>query len=107
MGYIYLFEATTDYEQQYKIGFTKNKRSKDVRLSAIKTGNPGDVKCIEFIKTKHNRKVETSMHNHFKSKQINREWFDLDFEDVKNFRNLCEKIEKNYDVLKESENPFI
>ena len=106
MSIIYLISSTSDYDQQYKIGYTKNLKSLRNRELAIKTGNPGDVKVIEVFNTKHNRKVEIAMQNRFKTKQINREWFELELEDINNFIKNCETIEKNYDILLTNKNPY-
>lgn len=106
MGYIYLLESNIDYEQYHKIGFTKNKDIYCNRLPNIGTGNPGEIKVLYLFETKHNRKVETSLHYYFGSKRGKGEWFKLEITDINNFIKICEKLETNFDILKENENPF-
>lgn len=101
MSYIYLLESVTDENKLiYKIGYTKNIEQ---RSKAHKTSNPDAILVYQF-KTKHKRKIETYLHNKFKSKHYYGEWFFLDEEEVKNFILLCENIENKFDSL--SDNPF-
>lgn len=103
MGYIYLFECASDHNTSYKIGFTKNKNISK-RISSLQTGNKDTIKCVDIFKTKHKRKIETTLHNRFNYCRLEGEWFDLDIKDVANFKDTCENIEKNFDSLKD--NPF-
>ena len=106
MGYIYLFESISEYQVLYKIGFTKNKNTLKKRVKQLQTGNPNKIKMVEFFGSEHGRKLETTLHNIYSSKRLEGEWFELDDYDVKLFIDSCEKIEKNFDVLLESNNPF-
>ena len=105
VGYIYLIECVTDYEQTYKIGFSKNKNI-EKRLINLRTGNPGTLKIIDVFETKHNRRVETALHSKFNSKRKKGEWFEMDIDDVANFQKICENIEEGFDILKQHNNPF-
>jgi len=105
MAIIYLIEAVRDYDTVYKIGYTKSENSKKNRIKNLQTGNDGELKFIHEFHTKHGRKVETSIHNYLKQDHKKGEWFDMELSDVVNFPKICEKIEKNFDILKY--NPFI
>ena len=105
MAFIYLIQSENNYEKLYKIGFTRNKDVKK-RLNQLKTGNPSRLSIVEKFETKHNRKVETTLHNIYSMKNIDGEWFRLDEYDVQNFLENCSKIEENFDVLFENDNPF-
>lgn len=105
MGYVYLLECISDYEQVYKIGYTKNKKISQ-RISNLQTGNQDDMEPLYMFETKHGRKLETALHNMYSHKRINREWFQLDLTDVVNFENTCSKVENNFDFLKNEKNNF-
>jgi len=105
-GYIYLFECVSDYETTYKIGYTRNKDTKK-RIRGLQTGNKNKIKCIDIFKTKHGRKVETTLHNLYSFKREGGEWFDLDYGDVLQFQDTCQKIEDNFDILDKYDNPFM
>lgn len=81
----------------YKIGFTKDLNK---RLKSLHTACSTDLEIIATFQTKHKRKVETSLHNRFNYKRVNREFFDLTYEDEINFLKICETIEKAFDTLK-------
>ena len=104
MAYIYLIES--EYKQEkYKIGFTRNKDVKK-RLKQLKVGNPSNLTILEKFKTKHKRKIETALHNIYSIKNVDGEWFELEKYDVDNFIENCSKLEKNFDILKENNNPY-
>lgn len=89
----------------YKIGVTK--KDVDVRIKELQIGNPSKLSLIESYKTKWDFKLENALHIHFKRHKVQSEWFELTEENVKEFLTLCEKYEKNFDVLKEFNNPFL
>ena len=81
MDSIYLLKDSIGY---YKIGFTKLKVAD--RIKQLQTGCSGNFELIYEFKTKHNRKLETSLHNLFRHKHINREFYDLSLEDEDRFK---------------------
>lgn len=99
--YVYLIKDEYGY---YKIGVTKDIKQ---RMSTLYTGSSGEHVLINYFQTNHNRKLETALKNRFSRKNKKGEWFMLSNEDVNNFNSICEKIEESYDILKESNNPFI
>ena len=103
MSYIYLLRSQFDDVDVYKIGYSKNPKQ---RLKELKTGNP-NIEIVATFKTKHNRKIETALHNQHKYKNVNGEWFYLMSHDVDNFLPQCETMEKNFDTLKSAGNPYI
>lgn len=107
MGYIYLFESVSEYEKLYKIGYTKNKQTLKKRIKQLQTGNPNKIKMVDFFKSYHGRKVETTLHNIYSTRRLEGEWFKLDEYDVENFNESCKKIEHNFDILLEYKNPYI
>ena len=104
MAIVYLIEAVRDYDTVYKIGYTKSNNTKKNRIKNLQTGNDGKLNYLYEYHTEYGTKLETAIHNLYRHKKIKNEWFELDIIDVENFISLCEKIEKNFDSLKE--NPF-
>jgi predicted GIY-YIG superfamily endonuclease len=102
MSYIYLIKCEVDETILYKIGFSKNVNQ---RLKELKTGNPNSLEIVAKFQTKHNRKVESAFHNHYKHKNVNGEWFELLPEEVNKFLDNCQQMERNFDALKD--NPFV
>jgi len=104
MHIIYLIESLNDDTQYYKIGYSSKRAFK--RLKTLDTGNPIEMKILYEFETKHNRKLETALHNIYSYCNQKLEWYKLELEDVVNFIPLCEKYEKGFDALKKSDNPF-
>jgi predicted GIY-YIG superfamily endonuclease len=94
MAFIYLLRND---DGEYKIGFTKNSTEK--RVKQLLTGTSQDISIEYIFETKHNRKVETALHNLYSHKNIKREFFRLSIEEVKNFISKCELLERNFDIL--------
>ena len=101
MSKIYLIKEDCGY---YKIGFTKNKVQS--RVYQLQTGNSDNFEIIEVFETKHNRKIETTLHNRYKHKRVAREFFNLDQSEVNSFISMCNTIEKGYDAIRELNNTF-
>lgn len=106
-GFIYLFESVSEYETQYKIGYTRNKSTLKKRVKQLQTGNPNKIHIVKYFETSHGRKVETTLHHIYSMKRLEGEWFELDNYDVDSFIESCEKIEENFDFLVKEGNPFI
>ena len=104
MSYIYLIKCEVDDTVMYKIGYSKNPKQ---RLKELKTGNPNPLEIVAEFETKHNRKVETAFHNHYKMKNVNGEWFSLSSNEVEKFMENCRQMELNFDVMVKLDNPFI
>jgi len=93
-----------DIEEIYKIGFTRGKPEN--RLKSLSTGNPHKMEIIKVFETKFNTKLEANLHNMFKSKRINNEWFMLNVDDVDGFLNICKTVEEQYDFMSENNYHF-
>lgn len=105
MKYVYLIQVEgTDI---YKIGFTKNHPSK--RLKNLQVGNPIKLILVDSYASKRATQVEAALHNRFSGYKVNEdeynlmgEFFKLDLETRKNFKELCEKIDMNFQVIEEN-----
>ena len=100
MGFVYLI---ADNEGRYKIGSTRAKKV-DKRLKQLQTGNASELCIKETFETEHPFKLEKMLHNHFKYKNLNGEWFELSEADTEAFRDICEEKMRIIDSLKD--NPF-
>ncbi len=95
-----IFDDFSKDKDIYKIGFTRGDPKK--RLKALSTGNPHKMEIINVFETNFNTKLEANLHQQFKSKKIKNEWFMLDKDDVDNFMETCEIIEKRYIFMAEN-----
>ena len=93
-GYVYLL---TDGEL-YKIGVTRG--SIENRISKLQTGNPYDIAIIDYFESEYPFKVEKMLHARHSQQRINNEWFNLEKEDVNNFRDECIKCESIVESIK-------
>lgn len=99
-GIVYLIcDSVNDL---YKIGVTKN--VKDKRLKQLQTGNGNELHLINYHQTFFPYRIETMLHNHFSSKNRLNEWYELNMQDISNFKSLCIRFEEVIEVLKD--NPF-
>lgn len=77
-------------------------------MKSLQTGNPIKLLLIDFYETDMCQKIETILHRNLKHKKyisedfenLTGEWFQLTFEDMKYFREKCQKIEDNVNYLK-------
>lgn len=91
--YLYLLnEENTNF---YKIGITKNIKS---RLSTINTGNPNKVKLYKQWKHKYYKEIEKNIHKKFNRQKIKgKEWFTLNKNDLLWIINIIEDEISNFD----------
>jgi len=100
MGYVYLIcDPATDH---YKIGVTRTKDCR--RIGELQTGNSTELFVKEVYETPWPFRLETMLHNKYKSKQTLNEWFELSSEDVFEFPKICKILENHIKSL--SNNPF-
>ena len=55
----------------------------------------------------HPARLETILHRTYNHRKKRGEWFNLTKKNVKDFIEVCEKIEKNLNALKEAQNPYL
>jgi len=84
----------------FKIGVTKKKP--ELRLKELQTGSPILLELKISYQTKYDFMLENALHNHFKLKRVNSEWFELDEEEIKYFVETCKKLETSFEVLKDN-----
>lgn len=86
----------------FKIGLTKTTSKK--RLKQLQTGNGTELHIVHLHQTQYPYRIENMLHNHFHSKNVMNEWYELNLNDVNNFIPLCLSFEKTIISLKD--NPF-
>ncbi len=92
--YVYILK----YSDAYKIGISNDveKRLENIKKEYRKIDPimPYDLKIINYYKVKNAYKMEDELHDFFKGKRLNGEWFELNQTD----------LQLIYDLIKESEN---
>ena len=97
-GYVYLIcDPIKDF---FKIGITTGTIEK--RIKELQTGNAGELFIRDYFKTDTVFKLEQLLHSKFILKHIHGEWFQLDVNDVLNFRKTCEELQTTAHLLYES-----
>lgn len=86
----------------YKIGATRGLMSK--RLKALQTGNSSALYVESVYETEHPFIIENILHNKLEHKRVLNEWFELDYDEVLKFGEMCKDIEDTIEVMKD--NPF-
>lgn len=99
-GFVYLICDPS--QEAYKIGVTRNLAQQ--RLKKLQTGNASEMHIVDSIETDYPFRLESMLHNKFKSKKALNEWFYLEPDDVINFKDICQKQLDIIEVMKD--NPF-
>lgn len=100
MGYIYLI--CDPNQNTYKIGVTRNLVQD--RIKKLQTGNASELHMIHTVKTEYPFRLETMLHNKFKDKKVNGEWYSLSQDDITNFKKICNSFIDMIDSMKQ--NPY-
>jgi hypothetical protein len=101
MAYVYLL-GDSGQDNTFKIGVTRGKVEK--RIKQLQTGNGEDIYLVNSYETNYPFFIERLLHTKLYPKQKRNEWFNLDANDIVNFKFYCEEIEKHAEALKD--NPF-
>lgn len=108
-GEVYLIHSRGS--NLYKIGKSKDPIK---RKKPLQTGHPYIMSVIKTFETKYPFKLETSLHNFYdnfkrdeNNKELEGEWFQLNQFQVDEFLEICKRFNKNIELLKELDNPFI
>ena len=101
MKYVYLIRlGDTDI---YKIGFSKNPKN---RIKYLQTANPYTLTLVDSYACKRAIVVEGTLHRRFNGMKVdenetklNGEFFRLDNDTVKKFKDICRKIDENLEII--------
>lgn len=94
---VYLISVHLENEICYKIGWTKRDPIK--RLKELKTANSHDLNIVSIFESKWGPKIESNLHRKFSYLNKNGEWFSLSIDDVKNFKETCQKIHDSLELM--------
>ena len=93
---IYLIEAYNNGVSQYKIGVSIDPKK---RYKQHRTSNPNLIGIIYEYESNWPFKIETALKNSFSHLSIDGEWYDLSYEDVEHFKDICLKTEQNIELI--------
>lgn len=102
MGYVYLIKEDEE-NGRYKIGSTRKKNIEE-RLKELQTGNSSKLIIADSFETEKPFKLEGMLHRHYASDNELNEWFNLDDDKIKGFKDVCNKYQTIIESLKN--NPF-
>ena len=85
-------------ENCFKIGMTRGKINK--RIKQLQTGNGGEIYLVDYFETEYPFFIERSMHMKFFNKHTLNEWYELNTDDITNFKEYCQLYEDNAKSLK-------
>lgn len=74
------------------------------RIKKLQTGNSAELHMVNYIETEYPFRLETMLHNKFKSKCVHGEWYSLTNDDIKNFQETCNQFIELIETMKQ--NPF-
>lgn len=94
---VYIISSEINSKKLYKIGYTRKLVSE--RIKQFKTGNASEFEIVDTFKSKWGTKIEKSLHKHFRFNKIKGEWFELDMDQVMDFKVICEKYHNNFELL--------
>ena len=95
---VYLIEDNCN--EVYKIGVTR--RNVYTRLKQLQTGNPNELKLIDFFETDYPFRLESLLHNKYKLQQAFNEWYYISKEDINNFLEDCKFYNDMIEVMKDN-----
>lgn len=98
-GFVYLIGC--NQAGLFKVGRTKNDVSK--RLKQLQTGCGMELHIIDFFETNYSNYIENMIHKCFKDVNTINEWFELSEEQVRSFKELCDKYQKIAETLENNE----
>lgn len=101
MPYVYLI-GDAGQDNTFKIGITRGDVNK--RIKQLQTGNGEEIYLVNYYETDYPFFIERLLHKKFYPKQKKNEWFNLDINDIVDFKQHCKNIEETAEALKE--NPF-
>lgn len=108
MKYVYLLQL--EGLDVFKIGFSKNPKQ---RVKNLQTGSPYKFILIDSYQSHRYTQIEGSLHRRFASQKVDEdeyklqgEFFKLDNKTVLSFKEICEKIDKNFKIIEENSTLF-
>lgn len=101
MAFVYLL-GDSGQDNCFKIGITRGKIEK--RIKQLQTGNGEEIYLVSYYETDYPFFVERNLHLKFCPEKKRNEWFNLNVNDVIDFKQHCRMCEEQANALKD--NPF-
>jgi hypothetical protein len=102
---IYLISSEINGHKLHKIGYTR--RTIEKRIREFKTGNASDIYIVDSFQSEWGTKIEAQLHKIYKSKKVGGEWFELNEEDVSLFKEHCQRIHRNLEIISTQNTYFL
>ena len=97
---IYLISSEINGHKLHKIGYTR--RTIEKRIKEFKTGNASEFEIVDSFHSKWGTKIESQLHRIYNSKKMSGEWFNLDEDDIILFKEHCQRIHQNLELISSS-----
>jgi len=99
MAFVYLL-CDSGQDSMFKIGMTKSSIEK--RIKQLQTGNGSEIFIVDYHETEYPYYIEKMLHQKFSSNKKIGEWFELDTNDIKEFKEECNRLEELIIVMKDN-----
>lgn len=106
MGNVYLIlQIDSKGQETHKFGITKN--DPELRVRQLSTGNPNQIRLLDYYSSENYKKIENVLHKKFKAYQTEsqNEWLKLPHEIISSFKEECKKVDELITFMK-ANNPF-
>ena len=97
MAFVYLL-CDSGQDNMFKIGITKKAIEK--RIKELQTGNGSEIFLADYHETEYPYYIEKMLHQKFRNNRTNGEWFELDCNNIKTFKEECNRLEELIDQMK-------
>lgn len=94
-GYVYLVKQKIPSNAVYKIGHCSLSKGRLAEYTKL----PYDIEYIGLWRTAERESIEKDLHNAYKNKRLNGEWFDLNEDDISKIKNYFKKLEIPNEIL--------
>lgn len=100
MAFVYLL-CDSGQDNLFKIGVTKTSIEK--RIKQLQTGNGSEIFIADYHETEYPYYIERMLHQKFRINNKHGEWFELDIDGVKAFKEECKRLEELIITMKDNE----
>ena len=94
-GYVYLL-GDSGKEGIFKIGVTRGTIER--RIKKLQTGNSGELYIVDYFHSEHPFFIERWLHILYGNKKVLNEWFELGINEMRRFKDDCQRFEDLYKV---------
>ena len=99
MAFVYLL-CDSGHDGMFKIGVTKTTIEK--RIKQLQTGNGSEIFIVDYHETDYPYYIERMLHQKFCCDRKVGEWFEMDIDQVKQFKEECHRLEELIITMKDN-----